>query len=1032
MGGKVRIKATWIIPGLLVTLLLSLLWALPGMAAPSGEETGEALILDAAGGDEISYASTYEAGYTHATGTFPTIYLQVTDDDLNVPTKKTVAGAGTNKAHAAVAFNDNTTTVIDVSDLYDLADQDGDGHIDKRDIDILTTADAAFTSTTTFTVDLLNGQMSVKVTGHGSNITGVHLAYWVNAASTEGTTNVATSSVTVTSDATPAGIGVVTTETGIDTGIFGEVIAICDVTEYNCTTNAASNPPILAVNGTGDTVVLEYEDADPEGTRSAELTIETDIPEFSNPSPADGSAGTDDDPDFFIDVTDAESEIEDDDEADATLTFVFAAVDEDGNVVDDEIDTVYSVSRSNFDDETAIGDGFQFEATFTSGDDIEVPVATTEYEIHWWVIATDQAGNVGVTDNEEADDLTGTVAIAENSTGITGTGTDFDGEMAVGSTITVAGETRIIAAIASDTAATANAIFNETRTGQAATTGDCIGYSFNKTLTSLTHMAGCDPYIVRVDEEAPAITSATTGNNLNDDDEVESGSDAIRTSIQVVFNEELDCDTVDASDFEVDDAEPVGVTCDEDAATSVFLEVAELDSDEEPEIELVGAVTDLAGNELDDDDVTASDGIPAALTVTVAGVTSGDQPATDDTVTITITSDERLQTRPNVEINQIHDDELATGGTDVAGDGAPTGTTNEWTFEASIGDAGLYNVYVTGDDLGGNIETEHGVDPSDWDADSMDDDSPTLFEVDTGLPAPTFTPADEGETDDPSSFLKISFDNEGKEYGLEADDDFTEVSANVDDDFDSQNTVTLTEVIIDGPGYDEDDVTDKFSSRDDILFLWRPMDLEEGTYTLDVTAEDAVGNEGEFSIEFDVVAREPYEIPLDAGANLVSFPAVPTDSSIDDVLGGEDAITLVMTYDNAAGLWHVASRGDDGGSFTGNLTSIDSRHAYWIVSSETLDLEVLLDASEGGVPTLPPAIEVYEGWNLVPVVDVDQGDVSTTIDADVYLANIDWDIAYGFDTINGTFDKIQDGGSDDLNNGSGYFVYANDEGVIIP
>ena len=75
----------------------------------------------------------------------------------------------------------------------------------------------------------------------------------------------------------------------------------------------------------------------------------------------------------------------------------------------------------------------------------------------------------------------------------------------------------------------------------------------------------------------------------------------------------------------------------------------------------------------------------------------------------------------------------------------------------------------------------------------------------------------------------------------------------------------------------------------------------------------------------------------------------------------------------------MASR-DGGGTFAGNLTSIDARHAYWVVSDQSLDLKVLLPAS-GGLTVFPPAIEVYEGWNLVPVANVDQSAAGTVIEA---------------------------------------------------
>ena len=113
---------------------------------------------------------------------------------------------------------------------------------------------------------------------------------------------------------------------------------------------------------------------------------------------------------------------------------------------------------------------------------------------------------------------------------------------------------------------------------------------------------------------------------------------------------------------------------------------------------------------------------------------------------------------------------------------------------------------------------------------------------------------------------------------------------------------------------------------------------------------------------------------------------------------------------------------------------------YWVISDEQLDLPVLLPASVGGVPTLPPAIEVFRGWNLVPIVSLDQADPGSVIDADVYFAGLDWSIAYCFDTVEGTFKKVTSADGvpldedqpDALVVGRGYFVYLTEDGVIVP
>ena len=78
-------KATWIIPGILVTLLLGLLWAMPAFAA----DAGNIEFLDS-DGDEISYVSLNGPAGTDGPDEGEEIdgfTIQVTDQDLNAPTQ---------------------------------------------------------------------------------------------------------------------------------------------------------------------------------------------------------------------------------------------------------------------------------------------------------------------------------------------------------------------------------------------------------------------------------------------------------------------------------------------------------------------------------------------------------------------------------------------------------------------------------------------------------------------------------------------------------------------------------------------------------------------------------------------------------------------------------------------------------------------------------------------------------------------------------------------------------------------------------
>jgi len=537
--------------------------------------------------------------------------------------------------------------------------------------------------------------------------------------------------------------------------------------------------------------------------------------------------------------------------------------------------------------------------------------------------------------------------------------------------------------------------------------------------------AGCDPYVVRVDFEAPELDEATTGNWWDAEAEaVAFGTDAVNTSIEVVFTEALDGDSVSVTDFDSDDVDIEGAQWFADAPDRVFLTVDPMDSDLEPDIEVVSSIRDEAGNAMTAGEIEADDGIPATLTVTVVG-TAGSRPATDETITITVRSDEAMTTTPAVDVRAVEDDWMLTG-SDKAG--TPTLiATRTWEVEidfAATADAGLYNVYVSGMDLGALITATAGVATGPID---LEDEDLIVFEVDKAVADPAFTPADEGETDNPDAFIIVDFAGEGKEYGLDDADDFTDDPADVVTTFDTHGTVTITEATLDG-----EDVT--LTTRDNIQFLVRPGDLALGEHTIEVTAVDEVGNEpaDPFSATFTVTERAAYELPLEPGMSLVSLPGDPESTAIDDVLGDATSVDLAVTYAPAdpAGPWLIATRNAETGLFEGSLTDIDGQHAYWIRCDTFVDVEVVI--AERGYQELPPTISVSKGWNLVPVTDVDLSDAGTEIDADDYLAGISWTVAWTFDTLDNAWVKIVYLGGDNVVVGKGFWIWVTSAGTIVP
>jgi len=136
----------------------------------------------------------------------------------------------------------------------------------------------------------------------------------------------------------------------------------------------------------------------------------------------------------------------------------------------------------------------------------------------------------------------------------------------------------------------------------------------------------------RIDSVAPDMLSAATGTwwdatNLVD----KTTGDAIKNTVKVTFNESLDPASVTVDDFEVDDVVPASLvlggtnssatTCLSGASGTceknefVYLTMGtNLNPDAKPKIEMVGNVTDLAGNALKA--TTGATNFPVADTVT--------------------------------------------------------------------------------------------------------------------------------------------------------------------------------------------------------------------------------------------------------------------------------------------------------------------------------------------------------------------------------------------------------------------------------
>jgi hypothetical protein len=939
----------------------------------------------------------------------------------------TANGSFDNCPRCAAAYRTTAGTTTDIDELLDVVDTNvgaglgnrftgaPDTALNKNDVLVVETDGTEYTGT--YTVDLSNGQIHIALLGGGRDV-----LYWAG--------SVNTAAVTVTSQADAVGITVTLTETGATSGTFRGDVALS-----TADSDAAADPPVLKVAGTGsDVVTMRYSDAAPSSTVSRGLNVENTPPSFSNIAPAHGTATTQSIPTVSGTVTDTASGVNKD-----TIKVRFSGA-EQGRTLNPASPTGDIIESS-----TGVFDVSQRNPLIN-------PVIT-DADVLWWLIADDAAGNRGISDQVAPTSLSGTVAIA-GSTTVTGASTNFEGddaEIAVGDTITVAGETQVVASITSETVLEVASGFAGTISGQVATKSVCSPRIFDTITPTATANGGCDPFIVKVDNTAPVLNSSvTTGiwwdaSKAGADKSEDDPSKARKNSVRLEFSDVLDATTVQASDFRVAGAPPLTA---ESFGTYVFLTVPEQAPNAEPKVELVGEVKDQAGNARSTGTIAAAnDGIAPSLDITITGTASEAPAATKDKVTILVVADEDTNT-PTVtvyKVGGITSNNIPMGGNTLQEAGitltpAPTGTARNWSVDYSPTDAGLYSVYVSVQDLNSNagkVGLEAGnANDTDADTDGIQIDlaNALLFEKDTGIPAPTFIPEDGGSTDNSNTFITVDFADEGREYGLKADKQQTVTPADVATSYDHHATLTLVSATV-----DDVDVTSLVNTRDGVKFAVRPGGLAAGDHTIAIKVSDEAGNEGTFSSTFTVIARGTYKVPIDPGFNLISIPATPTVSDINEVIGATSPISFVMTYDNASGLFLVASRDEDPespthGQLVGNLTNIDSQHAYWVNSDQFVDLEVTLPRLEGGRATFLTTIQVFAGWNLVPVVDPNQRAVGTTIPVEDYFSNLGgtW-TAYEFNTQSATFTKITEDTEDgQVVLGRGYVVYVSTDGVIIP
>ena len=552
--------------------------------------------------------------------------------------------------------------------------------------------------------------------------------------------------------------------------------------------------------------------------------------------------------------------------------------------------------------------------------------------------------------------------------------------------------------------------------------------------------------------------------------------------IAVVFNDSVT--DVEASDFEVDfstdgvaDPEvvrvvvPGNVTLDDFEAsvtrrdelvkrleTTVFIEVNDdIPPGDTPEI-TVNDITDNAGNEIETDSaVVAEDTLGPAVTVRLSGGSGvgsdadnqGPATLTDNNITLEITSNEG-GTRPTVTFYQSgkcdHDSDAATDPLDCdIPVGSPTTArlinrgADQVEFEFRYILSRLRPPSVNNDRVCFTV--------------SVPDDNRNGTTV--GLPLITLTPASTAATDGSNCGEQGSrgFQVDSTAPGFHADFDITPevfelrplVQIRLSEEVQSDVDVRVNNEIVPNA---------QVTSSDNQTFVYQPAEnLELGEHTIEIRATDYAGNRtvgtgGFIGITLMVSERSDFELDLDAGWNLVSFPSPPVDSAVGSVFSNTD-IEVVSTFDAASfrsGGAQQATRSNISGNFSGSLTNIRAGLAYWVYSSRVASQAVALsgpssssDRSQPELVTIPtvPAPMV----NFVGVIDPSRAQTqddagenlmrgTTDVTVRSYLAGVDYGRIYAYE--NNGFVLLSDASVLTVGQGLLVFINADSSGRTAP
>ncbi len=194
-----------------------------------------------------------------------------------------------------------------------------------------------------------------------------------------------------------------------------------------------------------------------------------------------------------------------------------------------------------------------------------------------------------------------------------------------------------------------------------------------------------------------------------------------------------------------------------------------------------------------------------------------------------------------------------------------------------------------------------------------------------------------------------------------------------------------------------------------------PFELDhETTYYWHVQAYDCESQPSPWSYTRGLTITDMFTLTLNPGWNLISFPFMPSDSSL------LSAISPIIEYIDVIYRWNGSQYEYCIPNVYHQFENIDIEHGFWIYNNSVADVQFSISYYETSCST---QITLDEGWNLVCWHHGDGGDIDAALgDAAQYI-----DLVYAWDAERGTYNFNQIGYYDDIHYfepGKGYWIHA--------